>query len=243
MSQLNIGKTAQILGVSIQTVRRWDSSGYLKSSREEKGGHRFYNQEALELGIQEGKFDFKKMAKSWALTGGDWVPLDSAYCPTSAVFHTRLQLLGQQLASVENLKSVFQFITATAGEIGNNSFDHNLGNWPDMPGIFFGCDLRKRYVILADRGQGILTTLKRVRPELAYHDEALRVAFTEIVTGRSREHRGNGLKFVRKIVTQNNFLFEFQTGDAHLELKKGDTDLSITGAEHSFGGCFALLSF
>jgi len=25
---------------------------------------------------------------------------------------------------------------AIAGEIGNNSFDHNIGNWPDMAGIF-----------------------------------------------------------------------------------------------------------
>ena len=47
---------------------------------------------------------------------------------------------------------------AVAGEIGNNSFDHNLGNWADMIGIFFYYDEKTHTIILADRGQGVLVT-------------------------------------------------------------------------------------
>jgi len=55
--------------------------------------------------------------------------------------------------------------------------------------------MRNRKVVLADRGQGVLTTLKRVRRELTNSSEAIRVAFTETISGRYPETRGNGLKF------------------------------------------------
>ena len=138
---------------------------------------------------------------------------------------------------------VFSLVSSCVGELGNNSFDHNLGNWPDIPGIFFGYSTQKRYIVLADRGQGILTTLQRVRPSLRRHTDALRVAFTEVLTGRSPEHRGNGLKYVRKIVTQNDFSLQFQTGDAFLALQKGEKDLTIKTVRPSIIGCLIIFSF
>ena len=132
---------------------------------------------------------------------------------------------------------------AVAGEIGNNSFDHNLGNWPDIPGIFFAYDIHKRSIVLADRGLGILTTLKRVKPELNNDEKALEVAFTEILSGRAPENRGNGLKFVRKIVAENPISLLFQSGDAELTLTKDSDGLDIKHSTKPFRGCFALITF
>ena len=75
--------------------------------------------------------------------------------------------------------------------------------------------MRNRKIVLADRGQGILTTLKRVRPELINSSEAMRLAFTETISGRYPETRGNGLKFVRSIIVEihSHLLFKRETLD------------------------------
>ena len=103
--------------------------------------------------------------------------------------------------------------------------------------------MRNRKVVLADRGQGILTTLKRVRPELVDSSEAIKMAFTETISGRYPETRGNGLKFVRSIIIKNPFSLYFQTGDAQLYLKKGDDELIVNKTETFIKGCFAVISF
>jgi hypothetical protein len=103
--------------------------------------------------------------------------------------------------------------------------------------------MRIRTIVLADRGQGILTTLKRVKPQLRTASEALNVAFTETLSGRRPEARGNGLKFVRSVIAQNPFTLSFQTGDAHLYLKQHDDDLFIQQAEIFMRGCFATIGF
>jgi len=87
--------------------------------------------------------------------------------------------------------------------------------------------MRNRKVVLADRGQGILTTLKRVRPWLVNSNEAIRVAFTEMVSGRYPETRGNGLKFVRSIIIKNPFTLYFQTENSRLYLKENSVGLDI----------------
>lgn len=240
--ELSIGETAKILGVNVQTLRRWDQAGFLISQRR-PSNRRFYLLNQLELEVQQGKFDLKKMARAWAFDDSGWQPLDSLYCPTSPVFQVRLQALERQLQTAKDLTKFFQLISATAGEIGNNSFDHNLGNWSDIPGIFFGFNIQKRYIVLADRGQGILTTLQRVRPSLATHHEALGVAFTEVLTGRSPEHRGNGLKFVKKIVWRYHFELEFQTGDAILTLTKSNKNLATKKTKKIIKGCLAIITF
>ncbi len=88
------------------------------------------------------------------------------------------------------MPELFSLLVSVAGEIGNNSFDHNLGLWPDTPGVFFGYDLNKKQIVLADRGVGVLKTLKRVRPGLARDADALEVAFTEVISGRAPERQG-----------------------------------------------------
>lgn len=89
----------------------------------------------------------------------------------------------------------------------------------------------------------LLATLKRVRPELTNASEALKVAFTETVSGRLPEARGNGLKFVRAVIVENPFTLKFQTGDASLFLKEHDKDLSISHVEEYIRGCIAIIGF
>jgi len=235
---ISIGETAKLLGVSVDTLRRWDGTGRLLSIRSGPRGHRFYDLSDIEQFTQ----DQSDIARRWAQSPKGVEPEVEIYCQTRDVFQSRLETLQGKLG--RNLPvTVVSLITAVAGEIGNNSFDHNLGNWPDVIGIFFSYSLRERTVILADRGLGILTTLKRVRPELTNAQEALKVAFTETVSGRLPESRGNGLKFVRKVIVDNAFTLYFQTGDAYLYLKQGDEDIVVKPAKTFIRGCFAKIGF
>jgi len=202
---ISIGNTAKLLGVSIDTLRRWDKSGRLKSIRSGIKGHRYY-------------------------------------CKTRVIFQARLDSFESKLSHIAPLTTV-SLITAVAGEIGNNSFDHNLGNWPDIPGIFFAYSMRNRIIALADRGLGVLTTLKRVRPSLTNSEDALKVAFTETLSGRYPESRGNGLKFVRFVITDNPFTLDFQTGDAHLYLKEDERNLNAEKLSEEIKGCFVIIGF
>ena len=96
---------------------------------------------------------------------------------------------------------------------------------------------------MADRGLGILATLKRVRPTLNTDEEALTVAFTEVISGRSPESRGNGLKFVRKIVSENPIGLVFRTGDAELILAKDSNELNVRSSTEPFRGCLVFITF
>lgn len=239
-TRISIGKTAQMLGVSIDTLRRWDIAGRLKPIRSSPRGHRYYLQSDIEEFLHEKHV--VSWAQQWVTAHRAMEPASTMYCQTRDVFQARLEQFQSKLTRIASIETV-SLITAVAGEIGNNSFDHNLGNWPDIPGIFFAYAIRSRKVALADRGQGILTTLKRVRRELTGSDEAMKVAFTETISGRYPEARGNGLKFVRSIIVKNPFSLYFQTGDADLYLKQGDNELKIQQAKTSISGCFAIVSF
>jgi len=185
------------------------------------------------------------LAKNWAVFGKEFS--DQFYCQNSGIFQARLVKMEALMLKDKSAKNLYSLLTSMAGEMGNNSYDHNLGQWPDTPGIFFGYDLGKKQIILADRGIGILETLKRVRPELKNHEEALKMAFTEIISGREPEARGNGLKYVRKVVSEINKLtpltLYFQSGSAVLNLKYGDLALDISESDFLFHGCLALISF
>jgi len=237
---ITIGQASKMLGVSIQTLRRWDDAGKLFSIRKTTTGYRYYRKEDIE---NYNVKDLFKLAKNWIASDSGFEPRQSFYCLDSSVFQARLSRLENELGKMKELSAIFPLITAITGEIGNNSFDHNLGRWPDIPGIFFGYDIGKRRVVLADRGLGVLATLKRVRPELKNHLEALRVAFTEIVSGRAPEARGNGLKFVRQVVAENPISLFFRSGDAELRLKKDNDQLFITRSHINTHGCFAVIEF
>ncbi len=235
---ITIGEASEILGVSIDTLRRWDKSGKLSPVKTSDAGYRLYARSQIELFLN----DLFGLAKDWVSRDTPEIP-SKFYCSNSATFQTKLTQMQDLLAGVKELSPIFSLLVAVAGEIGNNSFDHNLGNWPDIPGIFFAYDIHKRNIVLADRGLGILATLKRVKPDLNTDERALEVAFTEIISGRSPESRGNGLKFVRKIVAENPIGLLFQTGVAELILTKDSDILDIKSSDEPFRGCLALITF
>ncbi|MCX6789568.1 MAG: helix-turn-helix domain-containing protein [Candidatus Gribaldobacteria bacterium] len=182
-----------------------------------------------------------KTAKEWALLHKKFP--DQFYCQDSGVFQARVTKMGTLMMGNKSTKDLFPLLVSVAGEIGNNSYDHNLGQWLDIPGIFFGYDLNKKQIVLADRGLGILKTLKRVRPDLKDHEEALKMAFTEMISGREPEARGNGLKYVRNVIAQNPINLIFQTGNAKLTLNGGNSDLDIKIVKENISGCLALITY
>lgn len=238
----SIGQVSKILGVSIETLRRWDKSGKLPADRT-IGDQRRYDSKRIH---ERAKDDMLGGAKVWTARIEATEPSEVFYCPTRDVFESRIRELESGLMHLPAFKDDFSIISSSAGEIGHNSFDHNLGNWVDVPGVYFGYDLKKRMLVLADRGQGILKTLQRVRPQLVTHEDALKVAFTEVLTGRAPELRGNGLKYVRRNVEAGYFSLSFQTGDAELVLEAGEQSFdkqSIKKTKEKIIGCLALLKF
>lgn len=234
---LTITEAAKFLGVSVDTLRRWDKNGKLIAIRKEGGVHRYYAKKDLEIITS----DLLKLANDWAFLGSK-IPVQF-YCSNSAIFQARLASMQELLRNFKKTSKNFSLIIAVAGEIGNNSFDHNLGKWPDLPGIFFGYDINKGIIILADRGLGILGTLSGVRPGLVTHQDAVRVAFTEIISSRAPEARGNGLKFVRKVIMKNPIDLFFQSGDAELRIQGQSSNLRITRSQTNIKGCLATIKF
>jgi len=248
---LSIGETAKLLGVSIDTLRRWEKSDILVSFRPSPSSKRYYRQEDIELFLSKRQNivnsnnidnNIELLANEWALSSQPISIPSSSYCETNDIFSARLQHLEQELKRISKLQNIYPLIIALVGEIGNNSYNHNLGNWPDISGTFFAYDLTQRIIVLADRGRGIYATLKRVLPNLSDDQEALRTAFTQYISGRAPEDRGNGLKFVRDIVSANPLHLQFYTGNAKLELQQ-NTDLKISQSDLSFHGCLAIINY
>lgn len=234
---MTISQAAVFLNVSPMTLRRWDENGKLVAIRKEGGTHRYYRKRDLEL----FESDLKKLAHDWVQEHAD-IP-SRFYCPNSSVFLARLTSFETALMKKPGFEKLFSLIVSIVGEIGNNSFDHNIGKWPDDPGVFFGYDVDKGLIVLADRGLGVLQTLRNVKPELASHTEALQVAFTEIISGRSPERRGNGLKFVKSVVIKYSIDLFFTSGDAELRLVEPKKELNITRSATSTRGCYVTLEF
>lgn len=234
---LTIRQAAEFLGVSLDTLRRWDKSGKLVAIKKGGGTHRYYREKDLEIFAS----DLMKFASDWI---GDSIEFPGAfYCQTSSIFNARLTKMEYTLMQKPGFEKLYSLITLIAGEIGDNSFAHNLGKWPDTAGIFFGYDLEKRIIVLADRGLGILKTLRQVRPGLPSHVEAVEVAFTEFISGRAPEKRGNGLKLVREVVIAQPIDLFFTSGDAEVRMQGSDKTFRVTRGQRIVRGCLVKIDF
>lgn len=151
--------------------------------------------------IMTGIPDFE-MAAHWIKQTKPHDNSEAFICETRSIFTGRLTHLKSfvQNGLSENL---LPLVISTAGEIGNNSFDHNLGQWRDVPGCWFEPRVngKQLWIWIADRGQGIFHSLIRVHPEIVNEDAALKAAFETIISGRAPEQRGNGLKFVKNTLS------------------------------------------
>jgi hypothetical protein len=138
---------------------------------------------------------------------------------TRDVFQARFARFTKEIFKKHPKLEIAGLISAVAGEIGNNSFDHNLGLWESTPGAWFdyGVDKESIWFIVADRGVGLRATLSRVSPEIKTDRDALDTAFYKVISGRAPEKRGNGLKFVRATVNTNpgmGMYYESEEADA-----------------------------
>lgn len=234
---LTISQAAEYLGVSLNTLRRWDESGKLVAIKKDGGTHRYYREKDLEIFAS----DLMRFASEWIQDGIEFP--GTFYCPTSSIFNARLTKMEYALMQKPGFEKLYSLIVLIAGEIGDNSFAHNLGKWPDTAGIFFGYDLTKGIVVLADRGLGVLETLRQVRPELPNHVAAVEVAFTEFISGRAPEKRGNGLKLVREVVMEQPIDLFFTSGDAEIRLQGSDKAFRVTRGQRIVRGCLAKIEF
>lgn len=100
-----------------------------------------------------------------------------------------------------------QRATALIGELGNNVFDHNLGNWPTH---ISGCIIAAQHypniktieIAVGDPGVGFYGSLKAAFPEIKNDIEAIKLGLAGH-TGRIGEVRGNGLKLIQQWTLQN----------------------------------------
>ncbi len=170
---------------------------------------------------------------------GESVLSADVYCSTRDIFMARLDKIRGELQD-EQFLHVPLFI-AIIGEIGNNAYDHNLGSWRSIPGVYFGFDAAEKIAVIADRGQGVRKTLSRVRPELKSDAEALEVAFTMQISGRDPERRGNGLKFVRDVIQRQKWSMTFYSGVGKAIIQNGG-EIKFSGGTLDMKGCICCIS-
>ena len=156
------------------------------------------------------------------------------FSKTRDVFSARLELYAAETQKL--LES------AIIGEIGNNSFDHNVNAGASyIRGVYFNSRFCESYVLLADFGQGLFKTLQTVLPGLRSDVEAIQIAFREKISGRMPENRGNGLKFVLKNIQEKSWDLYYHSGNAICYADASDVQFNYS--DISYQGCMALISF
>lgn len=182
-------------------------------------------------------------ALQWAQTAERIEAPADSFCGTHDVMRARIDRMTRARLQSGVPENHAWLLDGILSEIGNNSFDHNIGNWPDVSGIFFAFDLisSPNVCVLADRGRGIKVTISNIRPDVSDDLAALRIAFLERISGRAPEKRGNGLKFVRSSILDDGIDLKFQSGLAQYSIESrkeswGTVDTPVRG-------CLAILSW
>src|SRR3989344_4636701 len=137
--RLTIGEAVKYLQVSVDTLRRWDASGKLRAHRSQ-GGHRYY----FLIDLKRFRADLDAIGEAWAASEQPPNIPEEYYCERADRFSARLDRFGRDLREADTLSlDLVSLLVAVAGEIGDNSFAHNLGSWPDVPGVYFAYDIGK----------------------------------------------------------------------------------------------------
>ena len=241
---ISIGQAAKLLGVVPITLRRWEKDGLITSHRAGLKYHRRYLESdvwGLMSKDPSQNIDVARLGQYWVTQSVAPEIPSEYYCETSDQFTARIDRLAADLKEAlgENFGSL---VSVIAGEIGDNSFAHNIGNWPDIPGILFAIDLAHHRIVLADRGQGVRTTLQSSIPDINSDREALIIAFTKRVSGRIYEARGKGLKLVRQVVAKYPIHLVFRSGDAQLRIGPNNDHINTSSAPY-LRGCLVIIDF
>lgn len=236
--KIRIGKAAELLGVSIQTLRNWEKTGKLKALRS-SGRQRYYNV----ADIERFKIDIVGIGLEWAMSVQATILPDQYYCELQDRFTVRLNKFGRELLVLHEEENNVSLLLLIVGEIGDNSFAHNIGRWPDVLGVYFAYDTQQRRIVLADRGIGVRATLARVRPSIGSDTQALQIAFHEVISGRNPERRGNGLKVVRRTVEQKaEFKLLYKSGLAQVDIWD-NLPMRVSASSAYLRGTFAVITY
>lgn len=157
-----------------------------------------------------------------------------SYSTTRDIFQARLDQIFHNLVASTVVPSDLPLIVAAIGEIGNNSFDHNMGHWRDVPGCFLATAFCEEgfSAAIVDRGQGIRATLSRVDRSISTDQLAVEAAFVKRLSGRFPEKRGNGLKFVRAVINSHpSRCLVCVSGNGLLQIGNWSTRLEIIRKE------------
>jgi len=117
--------------------------------------------------------------------------------------------------------------TSLVGELGNNVFDHNDGQWPtSVRGAIILAQMnpqkRRVEVVVADPGIGFSGSLKALNPNIASDVDAIKLGLTG-VTGRVGESRGQGLQIVQ------NWTIEKFAGTVRIHSGRGLVEIDANG--------------
>jgi len=158
-------------------------------------------------------------AFEWAAALAPVEPPAAYYCRNDSDWHGRFEKFVPYVRAEGVVDTNLPLVASVLGEVGDNCFAHNVAAWPDLMGCWFewsvNIPVREIRWVVADRGRGILSSLAAVRPELQRHRDALRVAFTEQISGRQPEDRGRGLKVALLALAQLTAgTFALRSGDA-----------------------------
>jgi len=175
---------------------------------------------------------------NWHNTGLITPYIEQNWCSNRAEFNGRLasyfKILQNQFS-----EDCSYLVLSSLGEIGNNCFDHNLGYWQGPPGCLF--IRQNKYALIADRGQGIKSSLSRVIDFSKETTSALEIAYSRVVTGRAPERRGNGLKFVKKNINQCKVSLAVASDSETISFGPANTDIQINNLKKP--GVFSLMSW
>ena len=107
-----IGEAAELMGVSIMTLRRWDESGRFPAIRRREGGDRYYRRKDVEI----FSHDLFRFARDWVGASSDFP--EGFYCQTSATFQSRLIRMQDDMIRGGTVPDLFSLLVSIAGEIG-----------------------------------------------------------------------------------------------------------------------------
>lgn len=128
--------------------------------------------------------------------------LEISCCRYRDDFSARLDRLYKVFKNIGLDENQARLIAALVGELGNNVYDHNLGNWPtDISGCFITAQNYSQRkcleFVIGDPGIGFLGSLKNAYPDLKDDLGAIKLGLSG-KTGWIDTKRGNGLLFVQK---------------------------------------------
>ncbi len=129
------------------------------------------------------------------------------HCYYRDEFNARLSRFITMFMNFGLSESDAQRATALVGELGNNVFDHNLGNWPtDVSGCIIAAqhypNVHAIEIAVGDPGVGFSGSLIAAFPKISNDIEAIKLGLAGN-TGRMGEIRGNGLKLIQQWTLQN----------------------------------------